>query len=86
MSCSWDVSTYRSSHNTLTPKYLPAPPLLSHRTNFYDSYGVIRDILQNHLTEILALVAADSADTRPWPSVKATLFEHVSHFVIVAST
>ena len=29
------------------------------RTSFYDSYGVIRDILQNHLTELLVLIAMD---------------------------
>ncbi|MBN3301469.1 G6PE protein, partial [Amia calva] len=27
------------------------------RTQFYDQYGVIRDVIQNHLTEILSLVA-----------------------------
>lgn len=27
------------------------------RTAFYDAYGVVRDVLQNHLTELLALVA-----------------------------
>ena len=27
------------------------------RTGFYDEYGVVRDVLQNHLTELLALVA-----------------------------
>lgn len=29
------------------------------RTSFYEEYGVIRDVLQNHLTEILALVAME---------------------------
>eukprot|EP00667_Euglena_gracilis_P002742 EG_transcript_2747 len=29
------------------------------RTAFYDQYGVIRDVMQNHLTEMLALVAMD---------------------------
>ncbi|XP_071490239.1 GDH/6PGL endoplasmic bifunctional protein-like [Diadema antillarum] len=39
------------------------------RISFYDKYGVIRDVMQNHLTEIMALVAmeiprnlSDSAD------------------------
>lgn len=27
------------------------------RTGFYNEYGVVRDVVQNHLTEILALVA-----------------------------
>lgn len=27
------------------------------RTNFYDKYGVLRDVFQNHLTEVLSLVA-----------------------------
>ncbi|XP_045155043.1 GDH/6PGL endoplasmic bifunctional protein isoform X2 [Echinops telfairi] len=29
------------------------------RTSFYEEYGVIRDVLQNHLTEILTLVAME---------------------------
>ncbi|XP_006145435.1 GDH/6PGL endoplasmic bifunctional protein [Tupaia chinensis] len=29
------------------------------RTGFYEKYGVIRDILQNHLTEVLSLVAME---------------------------
>ncbi|XP_065844832.1 GDH/6PGL endoplasmic bifunctional protein-like [Oscarella lobularis] len=29
------------------------------RTNFFDKYGTIRDMLQNHLTEIVALTAMD---------------------------
>uniref|UniRef100_A0A2K6GTL0 GDH/6PGL endoplasmic bifunctional protein n=1 Tax=Propithecus coquereli TaxID=379532 RepID=A0A2K6GTL0_PROCO len=32
------------------------------RTSFYEEYGVIRDILQNHLTEILTLVAMELPD------------------------
>ncbi|KAK1340528.1 hypothetical protein QTO34_019098 [Cnephaeus nilssonii] len=34
----------------------PPPP---GRTSFYEEYGVIRDVLQNHLTEILTLVAME---------------------------
>ncbi|XP_037355008.1 GDH/6PGL endoplasmic bifunctional protein [Talpa occidentalis] len=29
------------------------------RTSFYEEYGVVRDVLQNHLTEILTLVAME---------------------------
>lgn len=29
------------------------------RTGFYEEYGVIRDVLQNHLTEVLTLVAME---------------------------
>ena len=29
------------------------------RTNFYDHYGVIRDVMQNHMTEILAMVTME---------------------------
>ncbi|XP_067052822.1 GDH/6PGL endoplasmic bifunctional protein-like [Acropora muricata] len=29
------------------------------RTSFYDHYGVIRDVMQNHMTELLALVAME---------------------------
>ena len=32
----------------------------SGRLEFYDSYGVIRDVMQNHLTEIMALVAMET--------------------------
>ena len=31
----------------------------SGRTKFYDKYGIIRDVFQNHLSEMLALVAMD---------------------------
>lgn len=36
-------------------------PLVSHagRTHFYNQYGVIRDVIQNHLTEILTHVAME---------------------------
>lgn len=30
------------------------------RTRFYNEYGVIRDVLQNHLTEVLSLVAMET--------------------------
>ena len=29
------------------------------RTGFYDKYGVIRDVFQNHLSEMLALILSD---------------------------
>ena len=29
------------------------------RTNFYDKYGVIRDVMQNHMTELLVMVAME---------------------------
>lgn len=29
------------------------------RTQFYDQYGVIRDVLQNHLTEVLVLLTME---------------------------
>lgn len=29
------------------------------RTNFYDRYGVIRDVMQNHMTELLVMVAME---------------------------
>lgn len=35
----------------------PTPP--PGRTSFYEEYGVIRDVLQNHLTEVLTLVAME---------------------------
>ncbi|XP_031565149.1 GDH/6PGL endoplasmic bifunctional protein-like [Actinia tenebrosa] len=30
------------------------------RTRFYNEYGVIRDVIQNHLTEVLSLIAMDT--------------------------
>ncbi|PFX26462.1 GDH/6PGL endoplasmic bifunctional protein [Stylophora pistillata] len=33
------------------------------RTSFYDHYGVIRDVMQNHMTELLALVAMELPDS-----------------------
>lgn len=38
---------------------LPLSFPCSGRISFYDRYGVIRDILQNHLTEVLTLVAME---------------------------
>ena len=32
------------------------------RTGFYNQYGVIRDVLQNHLTEMAALIAMELPD------------------------
>lgn len=46
---------------TWCPPFTP-PPLRSSRsgrTSFYEEYGVIRDVLQNHLTEVLTLVAME---------------------------
>ena len=40
------------------------------RTKFYDSYGVIRDVLQNHLTEILTRLLV------PMHSTDSLAFEH----------
>jgi hexose-6-phosphate dehydrogenase len=34
------------------------------RTNFYNQYGVVRDVLQNHLTEMAALIAMDLPDEK----------------------
>ncbi|KAL9979328.1 hypothetical protein ACROYT_G016976, partial [Oculina patagonica] len=33
------------------------------RTSFYDHYGVIRDVIQNHMTEILAMVAMEMPES-----------------------
>jgi hypothetical protein len=37
----------------------PPPLPNSGRTKFYNSYGAVRDILQNHLTEVLTLAAME---------------------------
>lgn len=34
------------------------------RTNFYDHYGVIRDVMQNHMTELLVMVAMEMPNNR----------------------
>ena len=33
------------------------------RTNFYDRYGVVRDVMQNHMTELLSMVAMEIPDS-----------------------
>ena len=57
------------------------------RTGFYDSYGVVRDMLQNHLTSILLLLTCQ-LDTRHGCSAKSHLevlksIEHVSPAQVV---
>lgn len=47
------------------------------RTGFYDEYGIVRDVLQNHLTEMVALVAmelpsSDDADAFSASKVRLT--------------
>jgi glucose-6-phosphate 1-dehydrogenase len=54
---------------------------VSDRGAFYDKTGAIRDVLQNHLLQVLASVAADPPDTRgmdPWRSSKAAIIEALS--------
>lgn len=52
------------------------------RTNFFDDYGIVRDVLQNHLTEITALVAmelpGDPSDTESIIAHKAALLESIA--------
>ncbi|KAG5835642.1 hypothetical protein ANANG_G00246180 [Anguilla anguilla] len=49
------------------------------RTQFYDQYGVIRDVLQNHLTEVLVLltmgVPADGASSQEGLRNKLAVFD-----------
>jgi glucose-6-phosphate 1-dehydrogenase len=54
---------------------------VSDRGAFYDQNGAIRDVLQNHLLQVLASVAADPPDARgmdPWRASKATVVEALS--------
>ena len=37
------------------------------RTKFYNEYGVVRDVLQNHLSEMLALLAMDLPSSATGP-------------------
>ena len=39
----------------------PQSSMFCFRTKFYDAYGVIRDVHQNHLTQIMILVAMELA-------------------------
>lgn len=34
------------------------------RTNFYDHYGVVRDVMQNHMTELLVMVAMEMPNSK----------------------
>jgi glucose-6-phosphate 1-dehydrogenase len=54
---------------------------VSDRGAFYDSTGAIRDVLQNHLLEVLASVLAEPPDGRgldPWRTAKATVIAALS--------
>ena len=51
------------------------------RTGFYDQYGVIRDVMQNHMTELLAMVAMETprslGDTSDIHKKKLRLLEDI---------
>ena len=54
---------------------------VSDRGAFYDRTGAIRDVLQNHLLQVLASVLAEPPDGRgmdPWRSSKASAVEALS--------
>ena len=54
---------------------------VSDRGAFYDRTGAIRDVLQNHLLQVLASVLAEPPDGRgldPWRSSKASAVEAIS--------
>jgi glucose-6-phosphate 1-dehydrogenase len=54
---------------------------VSDRGAFYDKTGAIRDVLQNHLLQVLASVTADPPDSRgmdAWRSSKASIVEALS--------
>jgi glucose-6-phosphate 1-dehydrogenase len=51
------------------------------RGAFYDKTGAIRDVLQNHLLQVLASVLAEPPDSRgldPWRTAKATVVNALS--------
>jgi glucose-6-phosphate 1-dehydrogenase len=51
------------------------------RGAFYDKTGAIRDVLQNHLLQVLASVLAEPPDSRgldPWRNAKATVVNALS--------
>ncbi len=54
---------------------------VSDRGAFYDRTGAIRDVLQNHLLQVLASVLAEPPDSRgmdPWRTSKATIVDALS--------
>ena len=54
---------------------------VSDRGAFYDRTGAIRDVLQNHMLQVLASVLAEPPDDRgidPWRTAKATVIEALS--------
>jgi hexose-6-phosphate dehydrogenase len=52
------------------------------RTAYYDAYGVLRDVMQNHMTEVLALFCAVipgvTANEDHWLHLKRDAITHVS--------
>ena len=49
------------------------------RTSFYDSYGVVSDVIQNHLSEILYKITKDSSsDLQGYEEDKLKLQDQVS--------
>ncbi|HEX9031411.1 MAG TPA: glucose-6-phosphate dehydrogenase [Streptosporangiaceae bacterium] len=54
---------------------------VSDRGSFYDRTGAIRDVLQNHMLQVLASVLAEPPDGRgmdPWRTAKATVVSALS--------
>jgi glucose-6-phosphate 1-dehydrogenase len=54
---------------------------VSDRGAFYDRTGAIRDVLQNHMLQVLASVVAEPPDDRgldPWRTAKASVIEALS--------
>ena len=54
---------------------------VSDRGAFYDRTGAIRDVLQNHMLQVLASVLAEPPDDRgmdPWRTAKATILDALS--------
>lgn len=50
------ILMHRLSSRTTTCQCFPYCLLHKERIAFYDQYGVIRDVLQNHLTEVMTLL------------------------------
>ncbi|EGD81821.1 hypothetical protein PTSG_02535 [Salpingoeca rosetta] len=54
------VSTYlRRKHVERVEIVMKETEDCSGRTRFFDAYGIVRDVMQNHLTEVLLLLAMD---------------------------
>jgi hexose-6-phosphate dehydrogenase len=85
-----DIGTFRALNKDMYDKYwnkdhvesvevvMKEKEDVEGRTWFYDNYGAVRDILQNHLTEVLAFAIADLPEDPEKPINRATLLKDIA--------